>query len=122
MAGYPTLCTLIPAARHARAAWEPTLVCLGHVFRKQRRWGEAVAAFEKALGLCPGQPGTHAALGYTHHLQARPGAAPPHAACSPSTQARPRCGQAARPEPARRRHPSRRARPQVARTRALPNT
>jgi hypothetical protein len=118
MARYPSL-TLTPAARRARAAWEPTLVCLGHVFRKQRRWGEAVAAFEKALGLCPGQPGTHAALGYTHHLQARPGAAPAPTARSPSTQARPRCRQGARPGPARRWHHGRRAPPQVARTRAV---
>ena len=27
--------------------------------------------FQQALGLCPGQPGTCAALGYTCHLQAR---------------------------------------------------
>ena len=53
------------------AAWEPTLVNLGHVFRKQRRWADAVGAFQQALGLCPGQPGTYAALGYTCHLQAR---------------------------------------------------
>ncbi|KAK9828405.1 hypothetical protein WJX81_004996 [Elliptochloris bilobata] len=51
------------------AVWEPTLVNLGHVFRKQRRWADAVGAFQQALGLCPGQPGTYAALGYTHHLQ-----------------------------------------------------
>lgn len=53
------------------AAWEPTLVNLGHVFRKQRRWAEAASAFQQALGLCPGQPGTYAALGYTYHLQVR---------------------------------------------------
>lgn len=41
------------------------------MFRKQRRWAEAASAFQQALGLCPGQPGTYAALGYTYHLQAR---------------------------------------------------
>ena len=41
------------------------------MFRKQRRWADAVGAFQQALGLCPGQPGTYAALGYTCHLQAR---------------------------------------------------
>lgn len=54
-----------------RAAWEPTVVNLGHVYRKQRRWAEAIEAFQQALGLCPGQAGTYAALGYTLHLQAR---------------------------------------------------
>ena len=73
------------------AAWEPTLVNLGHVFRKQRRWADAVGAFQQALGLCPGQPGTYAALGYTHHLQARvpsevtPGDASLHCAMSIDT-------------------------------------
>jgi hypothetical protein len=47
------------------------MVNLGHVYRKQRRWPQAVAAYERALALCAGQPGTYAALGYTHHLQAR---------------------------------------------------
>ena len=53
------------------AAWEPTVVNLGHVYRKQRRWADAVAAYERALSLAPGQPGTYSALGYTYHLQAR---------------------------------------------------
>ena len=52
------------------AAWEPTVVNLGHTLRKQRHYGEARGAYERALGLAPGQPGTLAALGYTHHLQA----------------------------------------------------
>ncbi len=47
------------------------MVNLAHTLRKQRRYGEARAAYERALGLAPGQPGTLAALGYTHHLEAR---------------------------------------------------
>ena len=53
----------------AAAAWEPTVVNLAHTLRKQRRYDEARVAYERALGLAPGQPGTLAALGYTHHLQ-----------------------------------------------------
>lgn len=53
------------------AGWEPTVVNLGHVFRKQQRWDDAIAAYEKALGICPGRPGTYAALGFTYHLKVR---------------------------------------------------
>eukprot|EP00887_Chlorella_sp_A99_P002438 scaffold10.g2438.t1 len=49
-------------------ATEPTLVALGHTYRKLRRWADAAACYGRALGLAPGQPGTYAALGYTHHL------------------------------------------------------
>ena len=42
---------------------------LGHTLRKQRRYDEAVQMLQRALGLCPGQPGTYSALGYTYHLQ-----------------------------------------------------
>ncbi|KAK9905515.1 hypothetical protein WJX75_001308 [Coccomyxa subellipsoidea] len=52
-------------------AWEPTVVNLGHTLRKQRRYSEAIQMLERALGLCPGQPGTYSALGYTYHLQGR---------------------------------------------------
>ncbi|KAK9823965.1 hypothetical protein WJX72_006697 [[Myrmecia] bisecta] len=60
------------------AVWEPTIVNLAHTYRKQRRWAEAMEAYEKALGLNPGQPGTYAALGYTYHLQGNSSAAIEH--------------------------------------------
>lgn len=50
--------------------WEPVVVNLGHCYRKQQRWGEAMQVYERALGLCPGQASTYAALGFTKHLQA----------------------------------------------------
>ena len=51
------------------AGWEPLVVNLGHCYRKQQRWDEAVQVYERALGLCPGQAGTYAALGFTRHLK-----------------------------------------------------
>jgi anaphase-promoting complex subunit 6 len=59
---------LVPAGQ-LTAAWEPTLVNLAHALRKQRQYKAAVQLYEHALGLCPLQAGTHAALAYTHHLQ-----------------------------------------------------
>ncbi|KAK9790319.1 hypothetical protein WJX73_003955 [Symbiochloris irregularis] len=50
---------------------EATVSCLGHVYRKQRRWKQAVAMFEKALGLAPWQANTYAALGFIYHLQGK---------------------------------------------------
>jgi hypothetical protein len=52
-------------------------VNLGHVYRKLRQYTDAIFCYEKALGLRPGMPGTFAALGYTYHLQVRPGLLPP---------------------------------------------
>ena len=49
--------------------WEPLVVNLGHCYRKQQRWDDAVQVYERALGLCPGQAGTYAALGFTRHLK-----------------------------------------------------
>ncbi len=51
------------------AASEATLVNLGHVYRRQKRWPEAIATFKKALGLAPGHASTYAALAFAHHLQ-----------------------------------------------------
>jgi anaphase-promoting complex subunit 6 len=48
--------------------WEPVLVNLGHAYRKLQNYDAAVQVLNQALGLCPGQSGTHAALGYTFHL------------------------------------------------------
>ena len=45
------------------------MVNLGHCYRKQQRWAEAVQVYERALGLCPGQASTYAALGFTKHLK-----------------------------------------------------
>ena len=45
------------------------MVNLGHVLRKQQRYGEAAEQYQLALSLAPGQPGTYAALGFTYHLQ-----------------------------------------------------
>lgn len=50
------------------AAWEPTLINLGHALRKLRRWSEALGCYHRALGLVPGQPGTYSVLGYAYHL------------------------------------------------------
>lgn len=55
----------------AGAQWEPTLVNLGHCHRKLKRYGDAVAAFTRALVFKPNSAGTLAALGYTRHLQGR---------------------------------------------------
>jgi len=45
------------------------VVNLGHCYRKQQRWDDAIQVYERALGLCPGQAGTYAALGFTRHLK-----------------------------------------------------
>lgn len=45
------------------------MVNLGHCYRKQHRWSEAIQVYERALGLCPGQASTYAALGFTKHLK-----------------------------------------------------
>lgn len=66
--------TLAPKAATS-PAWEVTWVNLGHALRKLRRWEEAAAAFDTALGLAPHQPGTNAALGYCLHLAGNLGAA-----------------------------------------------
>lgn len=52
-----------------RSGWEPMVVNLGHCYRKQQRWQEAIQVYERALGLCPGQASTYAALGFTKHLK-----------------------------------------------------
>lgn len=52
--------------------WEPIVVNLGHCYRKQQRWDDAIQVYERALGLCPGQAGTYAALGFTRHLKVLP--------------------------------------------------
>ncbi|KAL0042944.1 hypothetical protein WJX79_004643 [Trebouxia sp. C0005] len=51
------------------AGWESLVVNLGHCYRKQQRWDDAIQVYERALGLCPGQAGTYAALGFTRHLK-----------------------------------------------------
>ena len=63
-------------------AWEPTLLNLGHVYRKQQRWREAEETYLRALSLAPGQAATFAALGYTNHLQVHT----PTSSCSTSGQ------------------------------------
>jgi len=52
-------------------AWEATVVNMGHVLRKARRYPEAIKQYHSALALAPSQAGTYAALGFTYHLQAR---------------------------------------------------
>ena len=49
------------------AAWEPTLVLLGHALRRQRRFDEAETVYQAALARSPRSAGTHAALGLTRH-------------------------------------------------------
>ncbi len=68
---------LLPG-RRLTAAWHPTVVNLGHAVRKQHQYSEAIELYEQALGLCPMQPGTYAALGYTHHLLGNTAAAIEH--------------------------------------------
>jgi uncharacterized protein HemY len=65
-------CDSILCHLHMHAGWEPLIVNLGHVHRKQKRYSEATELFETALGLCPGQPGTYAALAYTYHIEVNP--------------------------------------------------
>ncbi len=58
-------------AAGSAAEWQPTWLALGHTLRKLHRWDEASAALLTAHRLLPGQPATHAALGYTYQLQVR---------------------------------------------------
>jgi len=48
-------------------AWAPSLVLLGHALRRQRRLGEAAAAYERAAALDPADPVAPAALGLARH-------------------------------------------------------
>lgn len=52
----------------ASLAWEPTLVALGHVYRKQQRYDRSLQLLQRALGLNPGCASTHAAVAYTLQL------------------------------------------------------
>lgn len=54
------------------AAYEPTLLALGHCMRKLKRLPAAADAYNRALSLRANAPGTLSALGYTLHLQVRP--------------------------------------------------
>ncbi|KAF8071217.1 APC6 [Scenedesmus sp. PABB004] len=65
---------LLPGGRPT-PAWEATVVALAHARRKQRRYGEALALYETALGLNPSSAGTYAGLGFTHQLLGAAGAA-----------------------------------------------
>lgn len=61
--------SLVPPRQ--RAAWESAESNLGHALRKQRRYAEAAACYERSLALAPRCAATHAALGFTRHLQGR---------------------------------------------------
>jgi anaphase-promoting complex subunit 6 len=49
--------------------WEPTVVNLAHAYRKLRQFDSAIEMLNRALGACPTQAGTYAALAYTYHLK-----------------------------------------------------
>ncbi|PKI52766.1 hypothetical protein CRG98_026841, partial [Punica granatum] len=49
--------------------WEPTVVNLGHVYRKLKMFNEAIKTYEKALTLSTRSVSTYAGLAYTYHLQ-----------------------------------------------------
>jgi anaphase-promoting complex subunit 6 len=53
------------------SSWAPTVVNLGHVYRKLCRFDDAVETYVKALGLMPNDPCTLTSLGYTHHMTGR---------------------------------------------------
>ena len=53
------------------ASWAPTIVNLGHVYRKLAMFDDAVETYGKALGLMPNDPCTLSALGFTHHMTGR---------------------------------------------------
>lgn len=44
------------------------MLALGHCLRKQGALQDALLWYNKALSMSPGQPGTLAAVGYTHQL------------------------------------------------------
>jgi anaphase-promoting complex subunit 6 len=50
------------------SSWQPTVVNLGHAYRKLEQYDRAVAAYQQALGLMPYDAGTFSALGFTYHL------------------------------------------------------
>ena len=68
--------SLVPAAQSA--AWESTASNLGHALRKQCRYAEAAQLYERSLALAPRCAATHAALGFTRHLQGKHMAAVEH--------------------------------------------
>lgn len=49
-------------------SWQPVLVNLGHTFRKLELFDDAIATYNRALGLAPHDATTFSALAFTHHL------------------------------------------------------
>ena len=52
-----------------RQAWEGSLFNLGHTYRKQRKYDQAIQIYEEALSLVPDEASTYSALGFTWHLK-----------------------------------------------------
>ena len=52
-----------------RQAWEGSLFNLGHTYRKQRKYDQAIQIYEEALSLAPDEASTYSALGFTWHLK-----------------------------------------------------
>jgi len=52
----------------ALVSWEPIFFNLGHCYRKQRQYQNAVKYYKKALKLCPHNGSTYTALAFTNHL------------------------------------------------------
>lgn len=53
-------------------AWEPVYNNLGHVYRKQKRYNEALKMHRQALQLAPNNPDTLTAIAYIHLLSDEP--------------------------------------------------
>ncbi|KAL6762480.1 hypothetical protein V8C86DRAFT_1825113 [Haematococcus lacustris] len=61
-------CSIEELGRGLGRAWEPCVLALGHCLRKQSKLVHALQAYNLALSLNPGQPGTLSAKAFTLHL------------------------------------------------------
>eukprot|EP00698_Gefionella_okellyi_P008600 TRINITY_DN2138_c0_g1_i2.p2 TRINITY_DN2138_c0_g1~~TRINITY_DN2138_c0_g1_i2.p2 ORF type:complete len:259 (-),score=55.59 TRINITY_DN2138_c0_g1_i2:15-791(-) len=52
--------------------WEPTVFSLGHAYRKQLLFVQALDQYQLALSLSPLNPSIYAAMGFAHHLNSNP--------------------------------------------------
>lgn len=64
---------LAALATPSSATWEPILVNLAHVYRKQRKLPAAIAMYERALSVAPRTASTFTAIGFSWHLQGNTG-------------------------------------------------
>lgn len=65
------LCAKLP--RRLWSVWEPCIFNLGHVYRKLRRFDEAIRCYQTSISLSTNSVASaYTALGLTHHLQGKP--------------------------------------------------